>query len=57
VIVSIYVPNVSALNFIKQTPRDIKEQLSPDRIVVGDFHTTLSDRTGKNLCNYSSDKE
>jgi hypothetical protein len=40
-IVNIYAPNVSAPNFIKQTLLDIKAQIDPNTMVVGDFNIPL----------------
>jgi hypothetical protein len=40
--VNIYVCNVGAHNFIKQTLLDIKGQLRPNTIIVNDFNTPYS---------------
>jgi hypothetical protein len=36
------VPNVDAPNFIKQTLLDLKAQVSPMKMIVGEFYTQLS---------------
>jgi hypothetical protein len=41
-IVNIYAANAGTFNFIKQTILDIKGQIGPDKIIVGDFNTSLS---------------
>jgi hypothetical protein len=41
-IVNLYVPNVSSTNFIKHTLLDLKTQIDPNIVVVGDFNTPLS---------------
>jgi hypothetical protein len=38
----IYVPNVSIPNYIKLTSLDLKTQINPNTIILGDFNTLLS---------------
>jgi hypothetical protein len=40
-IINLYAPNVSAPNFIKHTPKDLKPHLDSNTVVVGDFNTPL----------------
>jgi exonuclease III len=40
-VINLYVPNVSALNFIKQTLKDLKAHIDSNTVVVGDFNTPL----------------
>jgi hypothetical protein len=42
IIINLYVPNVSAPNFIKNTLKDLKPHIYPSTVVVGDFLTPLS---------------
>jgi hypothetical protein len=39
---NLYVPNVSAVNFIKHTLKDLKSHVDPNTGVVRDFNTPLS---------------
>jgi hypothetical protein len=41
-IVNLHVPNIGASNFIKHTLLDLKTQVDPNTVVVGDFSTPLS---------------
>ena len=38
-IVSIYVPNIGATQYIRQTLTDIKREYDSNTIIVGDFNT------------------
>jgi hypothetical protein len=40
-IINLYVPNVGAPNFIKHTLMDLKAQIDPNTVVMGDFNTLL----------------
>jgi hypothetical protein len=40
-IINLYTPNVGAPNFIKHTLTDLKSQIDPNTVVVGDFNTPL----------------
>jgi hypothetical protein len=40
--INTYVPNIGAPNFIRQTLLNIKGQIGPDTISVGDFNTHFS---------------
>jgi endonuclease/exonuclease/phosphatase family metal-dependent hydrolase len=40
-IINLYVPNVGAPNFIKHTLMDLKAQIDPNTVVMGDFNTPL----------------
>jgi hypothetical protein len=40
------VPNVSALNFIRHKLLDLKKQIDPKTVLVGDVNTTLSPTDG-----------
>jgi hypothetical protein len=40
-IINLCVPNVSAPNFIKYTLKDLKLQIDPNTVIVGDFNTPL----------------
>jgi hypothetical protein len=40
-IINLYVPNVYATNFIKYTLMDIKSQIDPNIMKVGDFNTPI----------------
>jgi hypothetical protein len=46
IIIEIYIPKVSALNFIKQTLLDIKTQIDPNKIMLGDLNSPLSSVDG-----------
>jgi exonuclease III len=52
-IINLYVPIVSAPNFIKYTLKDLKAHIDSNTVVVGDFNTTLSsiDRSSKQKIN------
>jgi hypothetical protein len=41
-IVKLYVPSVGATNFIKHILLDVKTQIDPNIVVVGEFNTLLS---------------
>jgi hypothetical protein len=41
-IINLYAPNVSAPNFIKNTPKDLKAHEDYNTVVVGDFNTPIS---------------
>ena len=41
-IVNIYAPNIGAPQYIRQTLKDIKEEIDSNTIIVGDFNTTLT---------------
>jgi hypothetical protein len=47
--INLYVPNISASNFIKHTLKDLKAHIDSNTVVVGDFNTPLSpiDRSSK----------
>jgi exonuclease III len=40
-IINLYAPNVSALNLIKHTLKDLKAYIDFNTVVVGDFNTPL----------------
>jgi exonuclease III len=42
IIINLYAPNVSVLNFIKHTLKDLKSRTDPKTVVVGDLNTPLS---------------
>ena len=48
-IVNIYVPNIGAPQYLRQTLTDIKGQIDSNTIIVGDFNTPLTpmDRSSK----------
>jgi exonuclease III len=41
-IINLYIPNVSAPNFIKHTLKDLKAHIDGNTMAVGDFNTPLS---------------
>jgi hypothetical protein len=41
-IINLFVPTLSTPNFIKHTLTQLKTQIDPSTVVVGDFNTTLS---------------
>ena len=43
-IVNIYVPNIGAPHYIRQTLTDIKGEIDSNTVTVGDFNTTLTPR-------------
>ena len=43
-VVNIYVPNIGAPQYIRQTLTDIKGEIDSNTIIVGDFSTTLKPR-------------
>jgi exonuclease III len=49
IIINLYAPSVSALNFIKHTLKDLKAYIDSYAVVVGDFNIPLSpiDRSSK----------
>ena len=52
-IVNIYAPKIGALQYIRQTLTDIKEETNSNTIIVGDFNTPLipMDRSSKQKIN------
>ena len=52
-IVNIYVPNIEAPQYIRQTLSDIKGEIDGNTIIVGDFNTPLTsmDRSSKQKIN------
>ena len=52
-IVNIYVPNIEAPQYIRQTLTDIKGEIDGNTIIVGDFNTPLTsmDRSSKQKIN------
>ena len=52
-IVNIYVPNIGAPQYIRQTLKDIKGEVDTNTIIVGDFNTPLApmDRLSKQKIN------
>ena len=52
-IVNIYVPNIGAPQYIRQTLTDIKGEIDSNPIIVGDFNTPLTpmDRSSKQKIN------
>ena len=52
-IVNIYVPNIGALQYIRQTLTDIKGEIDSNTIIVGDSNTPLTpeDRSLKQKIN------
>ena len=52
-IINIYVPNIGAPQYIKQTLTDIKGEIDSNTIIVGDFNTPLTpmDRSSKQKIN------
>jgi hypothetical protein len=48
-IINLYAPNVSAPNFIKHTLLDLKTQIDPNTVVIGDISTPLlpTDRSSR----------
>ena len=53
IIVNIYVPNIGAPQYIRQTLTDIKGQIDGNIIIAGDFNTPLTpmDRSSKQKIN------
>ena len=51
--VNIYVPNIGAPQYIRQTLTDIKGEIDSNTIIVGDFNTPLTpmDRSSKQKIN------
>ena len=49
IIVNIYVPNIGARQYIRQTVTDIKGEMDSNTIIIGNFNTTLTpkDRSSK----------
>ena len=41
-IINIYAPNIGAPQYIRQLLTAIKEEIDSDRIIVGDFNTSLT---------------
>ena len=52
-IVTIYVPNIGAPRYIRQTLTDIKGEIDSSTVIVGDFNTPLTpmDRSSKQKVN------
>ena len=52
-IVNMYVPNIGALQYIRQILTAIKGEIDSNTIIVGDFNTTLTpmDRSSKQKIN------
>ena len=52
-IVNIYAPNTGAPQYIRQTLTDIKGQIDGNKIIIGDFNTSLTpmDRSSKQKIN------
>ena len=52
-IVNIYVLNIGAPQYIRQTLTDIKGEIDSNTVIVGDFHNTLTpmDRSSKQKIN------
>ena len=52
-IVNIYAPNTGAPRYIRQTLKDLKEEIDNNTIIVGDFNTPLTpmDRSSKQKIN------
>ena len=52
-IANIYVPNIGAPQYIRQTLTDIKGEIDSNTIIVGDFNTPLTpiDRSSKQKIN------
>ena len=50
---NIYVPNIRAPQYIRQTLTDIKAEIDSNTIIVGDFNTPLTpmDRSSKQKIN------
>ena len=48
-IINIYVINIGAPQFVRQTPTSMKEEINSNTIIVGDFNTPLTtiDRSTK----------
>ena len=48
-IINIYVPNIGALQYIRQTLTSMKGEMNSNTIIVGDFNTSLTpmDRSTK----------
>ena len=46
-IVNIYVPNIGAPQYIRQTLTDIKGEIDSNTIIVGDFNTPLTPMSNK----------
>jgi hypothetical protein len=53
IIINLYAPNVSALNFIKHTLKDLKPPIGPNTVVEGGYDTPLSttDRSSRQKIN------
>ena len=49
IIINIYVPNIGAPQYIRETLTDIKGEIDSNAIIVGDFNTPLTpmDRSSK----------
>jgi exonuclease III len=52
-VINLYLPNISAPNFIKHTWKDLKAHIDYNTVVVGDFNNPLSpiDRSSKQKVN------
>ena len=51
--VNIYAPNIGALQYIRQTLTDIKDEIDSNTVIVGDFNSPLTpmDRSSKQKIN------
>ena len=52
-IVNIHVPNIGAIQYVRQALTDIKGEIDSNTIIVGDFNTPLTpmDRSSKQKIN------
>ena len=52
-IINIYVPNIGAPQYVRQTLTSMKEEMNSNTIIVGDFNTPLTtmDRSTKQKIN------
>ena len=52
-VVNVYAPNTGAPRYIRQTLKDLKEEIDNNTIIVGDFNTPLTpmDRSSKQKIN------
>ena len=52
-IVNLYVPNIGAPQYIRQTLTDVKGEMDSNTLIVGDFNTPLTpmDRSSKGKIN------
>ena len=56
-LINIYAPNIGALKYIKQILIDIKGETDENKIIVGDFNTTLTsmDRSSRQKINKATE--